>query len=55
MSVQKDCSNCKYNIRDKGDDGEIYYWCNFEGRYLSYAEVMTTEWCKQWAKERRKK
>lgn len=43
------CYNCKYK-RDKGDDNEIYSWCNFTGRHLSYIEVMTG-WCRYWAKE----
>ena len=46
----KVCCNCKHK-RDKGDD-KIYCWCNFTGRYLSYAEVMTG-WCRHWAKERK--
>ena len=51
MSVENEkvCCNCKHK-RDKGDDNEIYCWCNFKGKYLSYAEVMTG-WCRHWAKE----
>lgn len=51
MSIENEkvCCNCKHK-RNKGDD-KIYCWCNFTGRYLSYAEVMTG-WCRHWAKER---
>ena len=53
MSVENEkvCCNCKHK-RNKGDD-KIYCWCNFTGRYLSYAEVMTG-WCRHWAKEKEK-
>ena len=42
------CCNCKYKR-----DNEIYSWCNFTGRHLSYIEVMTG-WCRYWAKEKEK-
>jgi len=52
MSVEngKVCCNCKYR-RDRGDDNKIYCWCNFTGRYLSYAELMTG-WCRHWSKDK---
>ena len=43
---EKICCNCKHK-RNKGDDNKIYCWCNFTGKHLSYAEVMTG-WCKHW-------
>lgn len=48
MSVENEkvCCNCKYKRNN-----EIYCWCNFTGRYLSYAEVMTG-WCRHWAKDK---
>ena len=54
MSVEngKVCCNCRHNIRDKDDDDRILCWCNIEGRYLSYAEVMMTGWCRHWAKDK---
>lgn len=53
MSVEngKVCCNCNHNIRDKDDDNIIHCWCNIEGKYLSYFEVMEG-WCRHWAKER---
>lgn len=47
---EKVCCNCRHNVRDKDDDEQIYCWCNIEGRYLRYVEVMTG-WCRHWSKE----
>lgn len=51
MSVENEkvCCNCKYR-RNRDNDNKIYCWCNFTGRYLSYAEIMTG-WCRHWSKE----
>lgn len=55
MSVEngKVCCNCRHNIRKKETmcrTEMINCYCDIDGKYLSYAEVMTG-WCRQWAKE----
>ena len=56
MSVENEkvCCNCRHNVRDRGDDNKIYCWCNIEGRYLIYIEVLMG-CCRHWAKERKDK
>ena len=48
----KVCCNCWHNIRDKDEKYDIIVCrCSIEGRYLSYAEVMTG-WCRHWSKDK---
>lgn len=53
MSEQngKVCCNCRHNIGDRGADNKIYCWCNIEGRYLSYVDLMMG-WCQHWSKDK---
>lgn len=59
MSVEngKVCCNCRHNIRKKeimSRTEMIYCYCDIDGKYLSYVEVMKG-WCRHWAKERKDK
>ena len=54
MSVEngKICCNCRHNRRDTDEKRDmILCWCNIEGRYLSYPEVMEG-WCRHWSKDK---
>jgi len=47
---EKDCCNCRHNIRQRDKGDMCYCECQLSGKRISYVEVMESR-CRHWAKE----